>query len=853
MATNRDDYPLVLDRDSPGWHASHNRLRSEYGIKGSGLRDLPGLWTPRFFLVSKRLYLQFQDITEYGQSLSMDMVIAGTEAQDLCTALRRIESNQDSWVIARSSAIDEDIDWRGRYKSEPCLAKTDDVLCAIGRVFESCPPEDTTEMGIVVQSYIRMRKASGHLSNERRVSRSVSSWVCEFDSVSGSGSASIQKMTSVGVESADENRELLCVDNGSLVQALKHIAAWACNRKRRIHFEWLWDGTRLWIVQADVIPEAPGHTPSATAWHGAPVAETGPLSVLISERTVPKDRWAKLDCVKVFRQCHLPTTDLWLLEDQATLAGLAKGQCSAELRNDIEVLLAAPIVIRTDVRHADDRSRFMLPRTHTLDSVDAVVEFLIVTSIRIAKECGETSSVCFIFHRFIPARSSAFGLAAPNQTRVKVDGIWGFPDGLLFYPHDSYDLTRDATGKIHKRVRYKREFLDTDVNGRWIPKRLGQPLDRKSSLEDDELREIAKGTYQVALAVDAPVQVMWFIGIPSGIGHPKCLPWFFDVVSPPREVVSQPPTLGGRDPIIRKPEDLELLRSEIEDTKSVSTIRLRPLPELLRSREFMESVAAFAQRLSLSVLIEGSVLSHAYYILRQCGVRVACADPFAPVFKRQKFDKLVRDKIPLRIQSRGEEVNVVRLQQHELTSVLRSKAVEEALELFWAETFEEMREEIADLLEVIRALCVHEHIEDSELKRLEEAKRENRGAFDRGFFLKETQEVPIIRLASETPSLFTETASPESQNESVVVHQKKGLNLGPIPHREGPTLVIPLVPPNPQNRYFGYTFDFRSAGVTLNIGFREKDIAVEVGPLREVEVGPLREVDPRQLLLFSDD
>jgi hypothetical protein len=152
-------------------------------------------------------------------------------------------------------------------------------------------------------------------------------------------------------------------------------------------------------------------------------------------------------------------------------------------------------------------------------------------------------------------------------------------------------------------------------------------------------------------------------------------------------------------------------------------------------------------------------------------------------------------------------------------------------------------------LEVVRALCLHEQIDEGELKRLEETKRENRGGFTEGLFLKETQEVPIIRLANETPDLFREVEPAGTRDEGVEIRQGKSLNLGPVPLREGPALMIPLVPPNPQKRHFGHMFHFRAAGVTLNVRFREKDIVVEVAPLRTDSSS----ADPRQLLLFNDD
>jgi hypothetical protein len=47
------------------------------------------------------------------------------------------------------------------------------------------------------------------------------------------------------------------------------------------------------------------------------------------------------------------------------------------------------------------------------------------------------NEVCFIFHKFIPAIGAAWALAKPDQQVVRVDSLWGLPDGLQYLPHDS--------------------------------------------------------------------------------------------------------------------------------------------------------------------------------------------------------------------------------------------------------------------------------------------------------------------------------------------------------------------------------------------------------------------------------
>jgi len=72
---------------------------------------------------------------------------------------------------------------------------------------------------------------------------------------------------------------------------------------------------------------------------------------------------------------------------------------------------------------------------------------------------------------------------------------------------------------------------------------------------------------------------------------------------------------------------------------------------------------------------------------------------------RQEFGKLVRDRVPEVIRSRGESVRAAKATPRIHVELLKGKAVEEALELF-AETSESrIFAEMADVLEVLTSLC----------------------------------------------------------------------------------------------------------------------------------------------------
>jgi predicted house-cleaning noncanonical NTP pyrophosphatase (MazG superfamily) len=97
--------------------------------------------------------------------------------------------------------------------------------------------------------------------------------------------------------------------------------------------------------------------------------------------------------------------------------------------------------------------------------------------------------------------------------------------------------------------------------------------------------------------------------------------------------------------------------------------------------------------------------------------------------------KLVRDHIPDIIRSDGRAPNVVRLEAAQRLPALLAKLHEETAELA-AATDAEVLGELADVLEVLRALAQEHDLSwwsvDAEAAR----KRVERGGFDEGWFLR---------------------------------------------------------------------------------------------------------------------
>ncbi len=94
-------------------------------------------------------------------------------------------------------------------------------------------------------------------------------------------------------------------------------------------------------------------------------------------------------------------------------------------------------------------------------------------------------------------------------------------------------------------------------------------------------------------------------------------------------------------------------------------------------------------------------------------------------------EKIVRDRIPEIIRSKGVQPTVRIALEDELDLLMRTKIVEEAEELLSSgET-----EEIVDLLEIIDALIQQRGFSSTELDQLRAEKNRARGSFKRGYVL----------------------------------------------------------------------------------------------------------------------
>lgn len=100
-----------------------------------------------------------------------------------------------------------------------------------------------------------------------------------------------------------------------------------------------------------------------------------------------------------------------------------------------------------------------------------------------------------------------------------------------------------------------------------------------------------------------------------------------------------------------------------------------------------------------------------------------------------EFNKLVRDKIPAKIEAHGEKAFVHIASDAEYKLALEQKLQEEIAEFLSGPCVEEM----ADILEVLRALGDLYKVDYIDLEKIRQEKFEQRGGFSQRIILEKTE------------------------------------------------------------------------------------------------------------------
>ena len=373
---------------------------------------------------------------------------------------------------------------------------------------------------------------------------------------------------------------------------------------------------------------------------------------------------------------------------------------------------------------------------------------------RMVEAGAPVGDVCFLAHKFIPARSGAWAKADPASTVVRVDALWGVPDGLAYLPHDTFDVDVRRKAIVAERPRYKPRFIQECSDGSWQELKVRRALGRSRSLSATDAVAVSTISHKIAVQAGKPLLIMWFCGIPPELGIGANLPWFSMPPNPEPALREEPVSPRWPRTVLRTSDDV---RAASSAGAARTVLVLDPEAALFRDGDFLAEVIELARRDRCPVQLGGSTLAHAHYQLEKAGVAVVSTDEpkWTRARGRRSFDKLVRDDIPAQIAGGGEVVVQSRLPRSEMRRALVAKLLEEAQELLSATDPDDVKAELADLLEVVRAMAGVTGVGWAEVEAAANDKRQRRGGFEDGAVLVGTEWPATDRAALKAPPIVT--------------------------------------------------------------------------------------------------
>ena len=792
MSLEPTERVLKVDSENASWLPPNSVTVESVGHKARGLSCLPPLWTLPFLVISSDLLDAYREI----KRTERKSLIGRWSERIRHSAVQAGLSTEDS-ILVRSSAVTESLEHRGRYHS------TSGRLDNLSRTLETCLDQlandedlNRSRIHLIVQKEVKPDSGKGHLSNERHCYEEARDWLGQFEGpdLSERETFSINLRNWRRREKAIPVQSPLDCNLKALVSTMLRLPAWwGYQKNARLHFEWVWDGNRLFIVQADEAKTQSGIDPTTDPDLNKRPAPSKRLTVLQPISDAHARNYHKIKNVYTYLKLQLPSTDLYVLDNPAILERVRKGSVSKELMSDLEALTSASLVIRTDLATSEKDKRQLLPRTNEVRDAATAVHFMQAT-LEHLRANNVVEQVAFVFHNFIPAVASAFAYAAPGQRKVWIEALWGLPEGLYYNAHDkievdtlSPDVSRVTPDRmerlaITKRPRFKRYFVAPDVRGNWVIKNVAEPWDWRLSIPKDEwIKQIAIDSRRIAEEDGQPLSIMWFIGVPNWASPSPIFPWHhepFDLSLVGQPQASRRKTPFDQSHLVRTREDIELLRREASSpTSRIRQIRIQPSEEpLLRDKDLLRKIGELAKQIDAVILLEGATLSHAYYQLMQTGAIVEVVHAFEGRDEKREFNKLVRDGIPDQISRGGESVRVSKLAGELLLRALREKLVEESFEALEAPSQTTIIEELADVQEVLDAVVAQLGVSRREVAKQQKAKRLKSGGFEQGYVLVDTTNPSPDKSISDEATLPLGLKGGGAFNEGIVEQTSAHLN-----------------------------------------------------------------------------
>jgi predicted house-cleaning noncanonical NTP pyrophosphatase (MazG superfamily) len=707
------------------WSESQS-FGEKYGRKAAGLLTLPRLWTPPFALIPAELSADFQTSENVEKLLGKKNLLA---IQNIGKATGNL--------IVRSSIVGESIWDRGKYQSVTIEANkagfAGRLRDASRAVLNSAPGK---RVGLIVQSHISPI-ARGEFGNLLRISKTRDHWELSNER---DGTVSRVRINSQRDTAASVLSSLLHKRGLSQERLFGSVAAWTNNvllrgQSVRVTGEWIADNKSTYLVQIDEEDEDflgvnpfqlridQAHQAKAEAGTFLRLAQGDALKewdklVVIDELAEPQ----QTNRPKLF---YLPLVDL---KDEKKRPSLA------QLTNDFQNQIGPDgIVVRTSIKAGKPKIT-NLRRSEGMSPGQAA-KWILATYRELTAAGNSAEELAFVAHRFVAARASAWVRADPASPNVEIHCLWGLPDALQYCPYDIWEV-HVPTGTATDYLEYKSNMLIAREDGSWEYVRVKNELGRSTSVTRSEANDIAVRTFSIAKKLGKPIHVMWFVGCIDANGSQFCIPWYWVEAHDAEKNIDRSSYAIFE---VKTESDLAALKA-FSGSKQRLAVELMPTEQkLMRDERFIAEVGKCANAMGVPVILSGSTLAHAYYVLRRAGCTVVTKGEkeHSRVRKSAVFGKLVRDKIPQKIAVRGESEITQMVPESLKRGFLFAKLIEEALEVRNA-SGEEKKTELADLFEVVRTLAKSEGFTLDEIGAAANTKREKSGGFDDGLVLLQT-------------------------------------------------------------------------------------------------------------------
>ena len=734
------------------------------GLKAYGLAAIPPVWTRPFFVVTAD-FVRETNPRELGSWL--------------CRAVAEAGLHKDGQFLVRSSGIAETIEQRGSLVSE--TATLDSLAPTLLSLADRIPPEKAPQVHWIIQELVATQ-GRGQLSNERRLRREKRDWLLEVEP-SQVDVGSFQRIAHRPWRDGNEAviGQLKCSFPMHLHSDLKPVAIWASGFSHRVLFEWVWDGTNVYIVQADSAEVSSGTEPMSLLQVAIGPPRTADLRAFRVPAEADYRAFRKLFNASLYGSIGYEMPPFYLLDDAPEIEAIMAGVLTENLRSDLIELTKRPLIVRTDGKNIPDEYYAMLPRSEELRSLAAAEEWLLGPfRAQIAQHALTGAQIAIVAHHFIPSVAAAWARAEPGRRFVRIESLWGLPEGLYYFAHDTYEIdTGDVAipsgggsferfRVLKRRQRYKGTLICPDKDGRWNANQVLAPADWAFSVSEDAwLFEIASTTRLIAEREGHAVSVMWFVeNHPEATQH-RILPWFHfrsDISEPPRAAPRRkhPSVVDFR---VTDDDSWQVLQDEVRKGRRIERIVIDPKgSSLIRNPDFANALGSLASNNNIVVELSGGILSHAYFILQRAGARVEFVDLFAVDEDVVEYNKLVRDEVADAIIEHGERAQTVKLTGNALVVALKQKLVEEALEAFDAEPGEELIGELADVMEVLLGISDHLGLSIETIESERREKQKTRGGFSRGLMLTQTSTPTAITTSEGTPTPGDQLTISEPQN-----------------------------------------------------------------------------------------